>query len=77
MSELSFDEAVALLPDRETVHTFLQGACVLGADWTRDQTLEAIRERGVQLAGPIATEMHHGLVITEYDNLGSLFIETK
>lgn len=72
--KLSFDEAVAMLPDGEKIHTFRQGVCLIGADWKRDQILEAIREHGAELSGPLATRMKHGLVIFDPE---TLFIETK
>ena len=41
---LSYDEAVALLPEGERIHTILDsGIALLGADWDRDQVLGLLR----------------------------------
>jgi hypothetical protein len=73
---IDFDAAVALLPDRETVHTFRGGGMMLiGADWPRDRLLAAMREaKEIQVTGPQAQRMGYGLAI---DHEGWLFIETR
>lgn len=72
-----YDEAVAMLPDGELVHTFRNGApsVLIGADWEKAQLLPWILEYGVELSGEQATAMHHGLV--GRDDYGYLFIETR
>lgn len=73
---LTFDEAVAMLPEGDTVHTFRQaGGMRLGADWPREDLLAHIAHHGAELAGPIAMRMGHGLLI--YDLAGLLFVETR
>lgn len=70
-----FEEAVAMLPDGDDIHTFRSSPmCLIGADWRREQIIEAIRDGGVELAGPTATSMGHGLVLC---NDRTLFIATK
>jgi hypothetical protein len=70
-------EALAMLPESDTIHTFRQGpGIIIGADWTRAQIDEVIQAVGViELSGPQATAMNHGLCLK--DGHGWLFIETK
>ncbi len=72
---LSYDQAVAMLPEAERIHTF-RGALpiMIGADWPRAALLDAIRTHGAELSGPGATGMGHGIVLI--DDKGLLFIET-
>ena len=75
---LSYDEAVAMLPDREKVHTFRQGGLgLLGADWPREKILAAIKEHLDTLneTEGVSKRMGHGLVLV--DDTGPLFIETR
>lgn len=63
--ELTPEQALAMLPDGEHVHTFRNpGGMMLGADWKRTSIEEEIRnaERR-ELAGDMATRMGHGLVL--------------
>lgn len=73
---LSFEDAVAMLPDGEFIHTFRPGrGFALGADWEREEIIQAIKTGSPELSGETATAMGHGLVI---QNNGSyLFIETR
>lgn len=74
--KLSLEEATVLLPDGDDIHTFRGGGgMLLGADWRRAKILEAIEKYGVELAGPTATAMKHGLVL--FDDRGALFIATR
>ena len=74
--KLTFDDAVAMLPDGDNIHTFRSGPFMLiGADWGREPLTEAIRKYGAELSGQMATNMDHGLVLI--DDRGPLFIETK
>lgn len=74
---LTADEAIAMLPDGGTVHTFRQPApgMLVGTDWDRDEVIAHIGFHGAELSGPTATGMGHGLVIR--DLVGVLFVETK
>jgi len=75
MDKLTFDAAVALLPDGEYIHTFRNpGGMLLGADLPRDSILEIIKENGAELSGELATRMGHGLAV--YDGKW-LFIATN
>jgi len=63
---LTADQAIAMLPDKETIHTFVQSAAglLLGADWTREYTLAAIQaSTHIELTGPSAASMGHHFVI--------------
>lgn len=76
---LSYDEAVALLPDGDTIHTFLNPVpdVLLGADWDREQVLDLLRatERR-EVTGPEAQSVNHGLAA--WDPRGRVvFIETR
>lgn len=76
--ELTPDEAIALLPEGDEVHTFIQsGAMLIGADWPRGDVVELITARGgASRSGPMATSMSHGLVV-ERSGDRPLFIETR
>lgn len=72
---LTYDQAIAMLPDAERIHTFRgTGPVMIGADWPRSTLLDAIREHGAELSGPGATAMGHGMALI--DSVGVLFIET-
>ena len=74
---IPFDEAEKRLPDGPEIHTFRQaGPMLLGADYERGELLKAMREaEAIELTGPAATAMHHGLAIQ--DKHGLLFIATR
>ena len=76
---LTYDEAVALLPDGEEIHTFLStpiGALV-GADWERAKILELLRDTDCrEVTGPSAQSMGHGLAAYRADGV-PVFIETR
>jgi hypothetical protein len=76
---LTFDEAVALLPDGDQIHTFLDSpVALIGADWTRDQILDLLRSGEPELSGRRATDAGHGLAVRrDIDEGGPVFIATK
>lgn len=60
---LTFEEAEAMLPDGDTIHTFASSTgMVIGADWDRKSVLELLKTGKPELAGDMATSMGHGLV---------------
>ena len=74
---MPFEEAVAYLGDGDDIHTFRDGngLALIGADWSRDELLAAMREApDIRITGPMAQAMKHGLFIV--DSRGRLFIET-
>lgn len=74
--ELTFDEAVAMLPDGDYVHTFRNpGGMLVGADWKREKILEALKAGSPELSGDRATRMNHGIHMIH--NGSPLFIQTK
>ena len=74
--KLTYEQAVALLPEGDEIHTYLSDDNVLvGADWDRDSVLDLLREGAPELAGPAATKAGHGLVAFRAD--GPVFIATQ
>lgn len=60
---LTYDQAVALLPGDERIHTFVNPAGMLvGADWDREDILALLRDGRPELSGDQASAMGHGLV---------------
>jgi hypothetical protein len=80
--ELTPEQALAMLPEGEIVHTFRNpDGMMLGADWGRAAVEEEIRnaERR-ELAGDMATRMGHGLVLFPKDaqyQRDLLFVATR
>lgn len=74
---LDFNEAVKLLPDGDTIHTFLNhnGMMLIGADWDREEVLDAFKKYKVQKSGEQAMAMKHGLVF--HDGERYVFVETR
>jgi hypothetical protein len=75
---LTYDEAVALLPDGDSIHTFLDGGGIpVGADWERSAILALLEEtERRELTGPGAQSMGHGLAAFRADGT-PVFIETR
>lgn len=74
---LSADDAIAMLPEGNDIHTFMNpGGMLIGADWSRESIEKAIREtNNRELAGSMATDMGHGLCINHDGR--RLFVATK
>ena len=77
---LTTEQALALLPDKERIHTFRStlgpgSSILLGADWDRETLEELIANSRCELAGPMATGMGYGLVV--FDEIGPLFVEIR
>lgn len=77
---LNAEEAIALLPESEIIHTFYStGICLVGCDWDRADILQKLTEVDrIEIAGELARSMKHGLAA--YNNGARLedvlFIET-
>jgi hypothetical protein len=74
--KLTAEQAIAMLPDGEQIHTFRNPApsLMIGADWDRADVVKAIRKHGVELSGEAATAAGYGLALFD----GSwLFIKTR
>lgn len=71
------EEAIARMGDGECVHTFRSAPFgLLGADWTRERLIDAMRKGVVVEAGPQACAMGHTLAIENHGG-SPLFIEAK
>lgn len=75
---LSYDEAVSMLPPGEKIHTWIKqpGGEALGADWDRQQVLDALREGSPELAGKMAAALEHAIVAFR-DTSKPVFINTR
>ena len=78
---ISADEAIAILPEGEYIHTFREsGLALIGADWLREEIIELIRKSDcLELTGEGARSMGHGLAIYDHDakmQSDILFVET-
>jgi hypothetical protein len=75
---LTYDEAVALLPDGDSIHTFLDGGGIpVGADWDRAAILELLQNtKRCEVTGAAAQSMGHGLAAFRADGT-PVFIETR
>lgn len=73
---ITYEEAIALLPAGDKIHTFRQaGPMLLGADHDRGALLSAmLAAPEIQVTGAVAQSMNHGLAIQ--DDIGWLFIAT-
>lgn len=79
--ELTKEEAIAMLPPGEEIHTFrdavADGTGVLfGADARREAILRKIQAFPCYRAGPGATGMGHGLCISDIADM-PLFVQTE
>jgi hypothetical protein len=75
---LSYDEAVALLPDGDRIHTFLDaGIALIGGAWSRTRILDllAATDRR-EVTGPSAQSSGHGLAAYREDGT-PVFIKTR
>lgn len=80
--ELTYEEAVSMLPDGEEIHTFTQvGGIIMGCDHGRESVLVELKEaKKLVLAGKNARAMNHAIGMyrdTDDKDLDLMFIETK
>lgn len=75
VEKLAYEDAVKLLPEGETIHTFRSGyGMLLGADMNREELLAAMKASAfINRTIGTARAMKHGLCINAD---GPLFIET-
>lgn len=74
---LTAEQALTTLPDGDRVHTFKNPApsVLVGADWDRPDVEAAIRAADkIEIAGPMARGMGHGLVL--YHRAGLTYVAT-
>jgi hypothetical protein len=73
---LTPSEAISRLPDTPRLHTFRGQRPPIGADWTREKVVEAIRAAKAVKESPRAMlAMRHGVAFE--DEKGWVFVETK
>ena len=74
---LSFEEAVAMLPDGETVHIITNPSpgALIGADWEREDVIALLRTTAPELSGPDATRAGHAMCVHRGGRW--MFIETR
>lgn len=78
---ITYEEAAALLPEGEYVHTFINGGFgLMGADWGREEILDKLQHSDIiELTGTQARSMGHGMAAynkTAKWQSDILFIET-
>ena len=78
---ITANEAIALLPEGEYIHTFIEsGIALIGADWLREEVIDLIGKSDcLELTGGMARSMNHGLAIYNHDakmQSDILFVET-
>ncbi len=75
---LTFDQAVAMLPDGDEIHAVRASvpALPVGCNWPRKEVIDYLkRSRDIEEAGPVATRNGHGLAARESGEW--VFFETR
>lgn len=78
---LSVDEAISVLPEGDTVHTFYNlHSSLIGADWDKAEIINKMKNVDfIEITGEQAQEIGHGLALYNKDaqwHSDILFIET-
>ena len=79
---LTYDEAISVLPNSDSIHTFYNEPFgLIGADWSREDILNKFKESNVviELTGEQARNMKHGICVRpnrDYYQHEVLFVET-
>ena len=78
---ITIEQAISVLPDGDTVHTFYNpGFGLVGADWSKEDITDKLRRSDIiELTGPAARGMGHGMCVYNKDTKWQsdiLFIET-
>lgn len=69
------EQAIEIMNDGESVHTFRSGGIALiGCDWNRDDLIGAINSSECEIGGEMCQAVNHGLVVWTD---GPLFVECK
>ena len=78
---LNPEAAIALLPEGNEIHTFINiGISLVGADWIRDDLIMKIRSVDYrEVTGRMARSMKHGLALYRHGDKHDdvLFVETN
>lgn len=74
---INASQAISMLPEGESVHTFRAvGIVLLGGEWNREFLIKAIRaSKQIEIGGNNCRKIGHGLVI--YTNDKPLYVECK
>lgn len=79
MSERLFltkEQALSTLPEGEDIHCFVSGGILIGADWSREQVEQYIKDADTaEIGGEMCRRMGHGLAVFGTDGLK--FFEAK
>lgn len=79
MSERLFltkEQALSALPEGEDIHCFVSGGILIGADWSREQVEQYIKDADTaEIGGGMCRRMGHGLAVFGTDGLK--FFEAK
>lgn len=78
---ITTEQAISILPDGDTIHTFYNpGLGLIGADWSKADIIDKLRNSDtIELTGPGARGMGHGMGAYSKDakyQSDILFIET-
>jgi len=78
---ITTEQAISVLPDGDTVHTFYNpGFGLVGADWSKEDITDKLRRSDIiELTGPVARGMGHGMCVYNKDTKWQsdiLFVET-
>lgn len=73
---LTVDQALSVLPDGDTIHCFVSGGMLLGADWDRADVENYIQSAETrEIGGKMCRSMGHGLAV--YGKGGMKFFEAN
>lgn len=77
---LTAEQAISLLPEGKTIHTFYGEVALIGAEWERQDVIDKLKSSDkIEIAGEFARRMGHGLAVyndnAEYLS-DVLFVET-
>lgn len=78
---ITIEQAISVLPDGDAVHTFYDpGFGFVGADWSKEDITDKLRRSDIiELTGPVARGMGHGMCVYNKDTKWQsdiLFVET-
>lgn len=71
-------QAEALLPDGDEIHTFRDGGILIGADWSRAEIITCFaKAKEIEIGGDGCRRMRHPIAVWEGDGLDRrpLFVE--
>jgi hypothetical protein len=78
---LTADEAIAMLPEGDDVHTFTgKMPMLIGTDWSKEDVTDGLKKSlHIELSGEMACSLGHRVCFWEGpDNAGRwIFVETK